>query len=876
MKKTLFLSAILGAACCSSVALAAWDGGNTGSIDTNWAGITVGEGYYCNNNINGVSINDSTHSAIGITPEGNSTTAHLAAANVADGTQVYVLTSQWGSYNREFADLTIDELNFGEGSGGLNVLAYTGKQPSSMTVNVKSVAGTLSGVSNSGALSLGSADADTQVAGAISNSGTMVLNGTFTFDVSDMGRYTMVDHGSMTAPEAGQNGFESGTATYALISGLTNLTYSGATLQTTAGDTVSAGNDALVVTKSGQGTKYYIQNGDSVQLSTIKEAGSVSAVHVSDGTLAIDTTGIGLTDVTGEGNVVLSQDATVAGGSSTTVTGALTVNGVQLSVGDGDGKTASISSFGSVVLDGGTIRFNNKLDTFNNLTVESGKTGTINSFDMGARADGAALTLAGTTTVNGELTIQNQWNAQFVVDDLSGTGTLNIKGTNGGDSGSEPAYYSMKLDNFSGTIAIASSNATVKRTFATLSELSAAQTNYTVTGGTITNVCTANFSEGEVTLGDTACEISGTISGGTINGGSADVTISGNVTGGTINGNNHITISGQISGGSVENATLSGNVISGGSINNVTLAAGERLNVQGGGSVTIGNVTHATTGGAYGYGLIVNGNTALTMNGEADFTSNEYSKIGIQDGSSLIVANGGDVTCSQLGWSDNSMNGTTTVNQGGSLTATSAYVKSFTNAGTTEMSGSLNAETIVNSGSLTVNNLAALSNGADVTLNGGSLDIKNEARIASLTLGTGAEITINDHAGTLTTSALTVNGDSTVNANLVFAENSAISFTEGSVTLGCNIDFGTGTTIALGESYLDTLRSDGKVLLFSDVEHYSDNLESIAVTGNFTGGHLLAELQGNGTYNIYATPEPATATLSLLALAGLVARRRRR
>lgn len=873
MKKTLFLSAILGATLCGSAfGTTTWNG----QAQEYYNAVTGADGsksnvyvLYSRNQDNLALTTDEAN--FDVSPDDNAVTATvLNMESTTAGANFYISPNAWG-YSRSFASLTIEEATL----NGANLKVYNSTEGGTINATIKNISGTLGSVDNTGTLTIGTSESSTSMSGAISNSGTMVLNGTFTFDVSDMGRYTMVDQGSMSAPDAGQNGFESGTATYALISGLTNLTYSAATLQTTAGDTISAGNDALTVTKNGLGTKYYIQNGGEVQLSTIKEAGPVSAVQVSAGTLDIDTSGIGLADVTGDGNVKLSVAATVTNAATPAATGALTVNGVQLTVGDGDGKTASISSFSSVVLDGGTIRFNNKLDTFNNLTVESGKSGTINSFDMGARADGAALTLAGTTTVNGELTVQNQWNAQFVVDDLSGTGTLNIKGTDGGASSSEPAYYSMKLDNFSGTIAIANSSATVKRTFSSLADLASVQTNYTVTGGTITNVCTANFSEGDVTLGDVACELSGTISGGSITGGSADVTISGNVTGGTINGNDHITISGQISGGSVENATLSGNVISGGSINNVTLAANERLNVQGGGSVTIGNVTHATTGGAYGYGLIVSGTTALTMNGEADFTSNEFNKIGIQNGSSLTVANGGDVTCAQLGWSDNSMNGTTTVEQGGSLTAASAYVKSFTNAGTTEVTGTLNAETIVNSGTMTVNALAAINDGANVTLNGGTLNIQNEAHISALTLGAGAEITVNDHAGMLTTSALTVNGDSTVNANLVFAENSTVTFAAGSVTLGCDIDFGTGTTISLGESYLDTLRTDGKVLLFADVDHYSDNLESIMVTGNFTPGHLLAVEQGNGKFSIYATPEPATATLSLLALAGLMARRRR-
>ena len=170
--------------------------------------------------------------------------------------------------------------------------------------------------------------------------------------------------------------------------------------------------------------------------------------------------------------------------------------------------------------------------------------------------------------------------------------------------------------------------------------------------------------------------------------------------------------------------------------------------------------------------------------------------------------------------------------------------------------------------------LNSLTTSGAITVDGATLAIAQDTTINTLTLNSGATIEINEHAGQLTTSALNVNGDSTINANLVIADNSLLTFTEGSVTLGCSIDFGTGTTIALGEAYHSDLLSTGSTLLFSDVESYS-GLENVTVTGSFTPGSLFAVKQGNNTYNIYATPEPATATLSLLALAGLMARRRR-
>ena len=167
--------------------------------------------------------------------------------------------------------------------------------------------------------------------------------------------------------------------------------------------------------------------------------------------------------VTNNGTLELGADVTIGtAADSSTMTGTLLVKEHKLTIGADDKQTASISSFSSVKLEGGTLYFNNKQDVLHNLVVEASKTGVIDSYDMGKDSDGAALVLDGTTNIYGTLTIQNQWNAQFNIKQLAGAGTLNIKGKNGGSSSDEGATYTINSEGFTGKVDIANSNATVK------------------------------------------------------------------------------------------------------------------------------------------------------------------------------------------------------------------------------------------------------------------------------------------------------------------------------------------------------------------------------------------------------------------------------
>ncbi len=85
-----------------------------------------------------------------------------------------------------------------------------------------------------------------------------------------------------------------------------------------------------------------------------------------------------------------------------------------------------------------------------------------------------------------------------------------------------------------------------------------------------------------------------------------------------------------------------------------------------------------------------------------------------------------------------------------------------------------------------------------------------------------------------------------------------------------------GTSFVVDFTALDTKDADVIFLSFGNEVKFSD-LEKMQVSAVTLGGEMLGYYVGGDTSGVYFTmiPEPATATLSLLALAALVARRRR-
>ena len=166
---------------------------------------------------------------------------------------------------------------------------------------------------------------------------------------------------------------------------------------------------------------------------------SASGIEVyEDATLQLGvndaaTNGSMLAAATGSGNVAITADTTLT--AATQATGSLTVgNGgetqYQLSVGsDKSDATSKISSFSSVELDNGKLYFTSMPSTIQNLTV-SGNGGNLTFDDTNNMSK--AFNLSGTTTLNGDLTINSTWKYNVDIDLLIGTGDLKINGKSNG------------------------------------------------------------------------------------------------------------------------------------------------------------------------------------------------------------------------------------------------------------------------------------------------------------------------------------------------------------------------------------------------------------------------------------------------------------
>ncbi len=232
--------------------------------------------------------------------------------------------------------------------------------------------------------------------------------------------------------------------------------------------------------------------------------------------------------------------------------------------------------------------------------------------------------------------------------------------------------------------------------------------------------------------------------------------------------------------------------------------------------------------------------TAKSISSEGSITVNKSSEVTATDGD--IVLKSGNIDTAALTATNGSvqLNGTDVKNS--NITADEVVLNSNTSLTIGGENGNsvAAAEIEVNNATLSLEDAALVGTG--ITLNSGTIEILGDATVGTLTLNEG---------------------------NLVFAGNYVLDLGGESLILGEN------ATITFSVDSINELA--GNYTLFTNVDENSTGLEDLTVKFVDAKGEEkeVAASYSNGDVTL-TVPEPTTATLSLLALAGLAARRRRK
>ena len=806
---------------------------------------------------------------------------------------------------------------------GLGALVFAGSSNTlygAMDVNAGSVEFTnglnLQKATTSGSLNMGSNTTLILGAGIINTGeGTVTIGGNLVINNSGTG-YELYRAAEGTYSD-GENGFYTSTGSlyYLVKGGAVDLSGMGTALLDgtteasievldnnggaifTAGSTTTA--EYLVnttVNSSSHETATYKFNADGAKLvvnstlsnSRIEGTGAVEVA--TNGTLILDTNNGSvnslLTSATGAGTIVLSTSTTLTDTAATVATGKLSISeGATLTVGGGDAQTVSIASFKTgVELDGGKIYYQNKGGVINNLSVTS-KNGTFEMYDMGQVADNALLTLAGTTTLNGNLTYKNTWNSQINIEKLTGNGNLTFDGSSrklentstinvlGAENYTGRIEYTGNADNLK--LVVAEGLGITTRYHRTTGRSDNNSTGTDLTGIGAGNTIILQGAAGKFTAGTIAADV---VINNTDDGALAGADISG------VSGGETFTYTGTISGSGnyiIRPATTTTTQFTGdtsGWKGNMEVTSGEHNVVYSGSTVINNSVIRTRTSGGTTPTMnltIAHDSAAVTVNssieqqaGTINLTANAAQGVTFKKAVTASTTTLGDGTAASF--EANANLGNLTLGAGATVTATGSLtigsltldLASYTTEYTTHTLVSAGGELSFTGDLSSYQGVTVGDYTASITQMGNSLvlnfvTLPTEPTSLSVTGIAGCA----DGLLTLTVDADLLNHDFTNNGAIIIPgiESSLMSEIRNLTTLPENGMVGIALMGNDGETVVAT--EDGQIgFLGKDGEsvYYGEN----------TGA--------GWAYQANYIPEPATATLSLLALAGLAARRRRK
>ncbi|MBR5523346.1 MAG: hypothetical protein IKV82_07770 [Akkermansia sp.] len=359
-----------------------------------------------------------------------------------------------------------------------------------------------------------------------------------------------------------------------------------------------------------------------------------------------------------------------------------------------------------------------------------------------------------------------------------------------------------------------------------------------------------------------------------------------------------------INGGELSNNVVGGSISGGGSLDSVLIAmnSGKIIgNIYGGSNNEGGdssnddvkNIANAVVGKAQ---IIINGGEVtgdIVAGGSAGTIGNV--DVLITDG---II--GGDIIKGNAKRSPNASTNVTVIGNkasiGGDIAADTVTLQDVATSdsatGFDKYSNNITAEKLVLNNVQT--DLGASINVSEIVVSNSdtSLIMGDIATLESLTLDAGATFGVfkaaesraaeSNSETTLTLTTLTVGKGATLNANIVLGKDSTLRL-EDCLTMGSSVALATDMTIDLSADLLTLLYQGETIDIFASVDSLTldgINIDKDTITEvNFTVDNMVQTFDmaysNVGTVSITLIPEPTTTTLSLLALAGLMVRRRR-
>lgn len=360
-----------------------------------------------------------------------------------------------------------------------------------------------------------------------------------------------------------------------------------------------------------------------------------------------------------------------------------------------------------------------------------------------------------------------------------------------------------------------------------------------------------------------------------------------------------------INGGQLKNNVVGGSISGAGSIDSVLIALNSGKitgNIYGGSNnengdtskAGVSNIANAVVGKAQ---IIVNGGE-VTGNIVAGGSAGTIGNVDVLITDGTI---GGNITKGAAKRQQGATTNVTVVGNkasiGGKIEADTVTLQdvdaSESATGFDKYSNIITADKLVLNNVQT--NLGASVKVTEIEVNGSntSLIMSDFATLESLTLGSGVSFgafktaesrsAATGNETTLSLSNLTVGKGSTLNANIVLGKDSILSM-EGCLTMGSSVALASGMTIDLTTALLTRLSQGEAIDLFASVDSLTldglnidhDTITEVSFNVDDMVQTFDMAYSNAGTVSITLVPEPATATLSLLALAGLAARRRRK